>query len=418
MTLPASLWRVASFGTACVGIMLLLSACGDGASATSHSGTVRDSAGVRIVEHDASILEIPALELPAPELELGELDGTGPEVFGRIAGVVRLSDGAVAVLDRQAAEVRVFEPDGTLRSRFGREGGGPGEFEFAYSVLRLPGDTIAVVDQGGMRAHRFLPDGTLIGHEDMARSSTRVWYVENVFADGVRMVVSRDFDRDDMPAEGRWESWMLAGRSQAGGSAPVSMARYLGSVSHVQRSGEGYSMTWIPFAPAGDVAPLGTAIVTHDGSDYTLRWSDPGGGTRQLLRVNIIPPSLTQADFDSHRDRQLADMPEQYRAGLASLYRTMPRESRLPAFGRMLSDREGVLLVSVTPRPIPPPEDEPPTSWLVVTDGGSVIGRIELSSSEVPRYMDATHLVTTRPDEMDVQHVRVYPLPVELTSAP
>lgn len=53
-----------------------------------------------------------------------------------------------------------------------------------------------------------------------------------------------------------------------------------------------------------------------------------------------------------------------------------------------------------------------------MTDGGSVIGRIELSSSEVPRYMDATHLVTTRPDEMDVQHVRVYPLPVELTSAP
>ena len=57
---------------------------------------IRDSAGVRLVEHPAAVLELPTLELSASVLQIGDMDGDGPGVFGSIAGVGRLSDCAIA----------------------------------------------------------------------------------------------------------------------------------------------------------------------------------------------------------------------------------------------------------------------------------------------------------------------------------
>ena len=50
----------------------------------------------------------------------------------------------------------------------------------------------------------------------------------------------------------------------------------------------------------------------------------------------------------------------------------------------------------------------------VVDDDGHLLGRVVLPDAEVPRYVDATHLITLGRDELDVESVRVYKLPPSL----
>lgn len=61
------------------------------------------------------------------DLTIGAADGDGPEVFGRIGGLLELSDGRILVADMLAHEIRVFAPSGDFLFRFGREGQGPGD---------------------------------------------------------------------------------------------------------------------------------------------------------------------------------------------------------------------------------------------------------------------------------------------------
>jgi len=61
------------------------------------------------------------------ELEIGSTDGQGPDVFGRIGGLLELPDGRIVVADMLANEIRVFSKSGEPLFSIGREGEGPGE---------------------------------------------------------------------------------------------------------------------------------------------------------------------------------------------------------------------------------------------------------------------------------------------------
>jgi len=65
----------------------------------------------------------------------------------------------VAVLDGQAAEVRVFGPNGAYLRTMGQKGEGPGELSYPEALVALAGDTLAVYDRGNGRITRFNPDG-------------------------------------------------------------------------------------------------------------------------------------------------------------------------------------------------------------------------------------------------------------------
>jgi hypothetical protein len=70
----------------------------------------------------------PTLDAGAPtrevriDLEIGSADGDGPDVFGRIGGLLELDDGRILVSDMLANEIRVFSAGGEHLFSFGREG--------------------------------------------------------------------------------------------------------------------------------------------------------------------------------------------------------------------------------------------------------------------------------------------------------
>ena len=101
---------------------------------------VRDSAGVRIAENSESAIASRARRrLGEPELSLGGAGAPEPYEFYHIQGVVGLSDGGLAVLNRGTHEVRVFDGSGRFLRALGRWGRGPGEFDFPTLLQPLGG---------------------------------------------------------------------------------------------------------------------------------------------------------------------------------------------------------------------------------------------------------------------------------------
>lgn len=71
----------------------------------------------------------------APGVAIGKLEGEDPNVLGNPGSVDMASDGRIYVADRQAREIRVFDPEGRHPFSFGREGGGPGESGMAVERI-------------------------------------------------------------------------------------------------------------------------------------------------------------------------------------------------------------------------------------------------------------------------------------------
>ncbi len=129
------------------GLSILAIACQSGDSPAGGSATfvVEDSAGIEIVES-----AVPAWEgggwtvATEPSVSIGRTSGDERYLFGSVRGAVVLTDARIAVLDEQAALVRVYSPEGVHLEDWGGRGEGPGEFNFPVSLFPYRGDSILV----------------------------------------------------------------------------------------------------------------------------------------------------------------------------------------------------------------------------------------------------------------------------------
>lgn len=87
-------------------------------------------------------------------VEIGELDGPEEQIFGTIADAMVMDDGSIAILDRQANELRLFDPDGVFLHAHGGSGDGPGEFGIPAYLVSPGAEALWVVDRRGF-VHRY-----------------------------------------------------------------------------------------------------------------------------------------------------------------------------------------------------------------------------------------------------------------------
>jgi hypothetical protein len=129
---------------------------------TAPATTVRDSAGVRIVDSRDSAWTSPGawwIE-PLPTLEIGSPLGDRPGTdFGRVVGVVRFPDGRIAVADALALQIRMFSDSGAFLGAWARIGSGPGELERVDALAIAPGDSLVISNTGILRHEVFGPNG-------------------------------------------------------------------------------------------------------------------------------------------------------------------------------------------------------------------------------------------------------------------
>ena len=131
-----------------------------GVPADGAAVTIRDSAGVEIVENHApeqpqgqfwTLAAEPGFVLGGREgvsgarAEADRDDRDGKILYVR--GLARLVDGRIAVLSEGNHRLFIFESSGKLSKAIGGRGEGPGEFSRPVRMQYLPPDTLAVWDQ-------------------------------------------------------------------------------------------------------------------------------------------------------------------------------------------------------------------------------------------------------------------------------
>jgi len=403
---------------ALISCFLLVGACApETQSAAQWDGSVRDSAGIEIVENFGQPLWEPGEEWRlVPDVRIGMREGPPEYQFGQIGGFTVLSDGRIVVNDRMAADVRFFSPEGEHLYSVGTRGNGPREFGQGYlRPLRTYGDTLLIADYPNQQAHRLAPDGTwLASFSYRPEGSWRVWgwdvtpsgLIVNGFtpllrpdtplADTMNVIVVRNLDGTLGDTVGR---------------VPISQSLRFAGDTPVRRYYAG--------TPDFDLRWDG-GLVTGRSDRYELTWTYAGGEVERIVRLHREPLPFTAAEqatlmesWDAFfRDRNMpADRIRQIKS-------TVHFEDNYPYYRGFMAGPQGTLwLRRVRPiRDLTAEEIESlrfdvrllPAPGFDVFDGrGRYLGIVETQSEMSVAVLVDDRMVGIVTDEFDVQYLQV-----------
>lgn len=376
---------------------LLLASC---VSPDNPSSTVvRDSAGVLIAETpiEASGEEW-QLQLP-PVLQIGRNEGEddGPDLFGRIMHVMRLSSGDIAVAENMAGEIRVFDDGGAHLRTFGRLGEGPGEFTNLRTIAELPGDTIVAFDSWGEVSY-FTSFGTFIRSFLVPRlPGASAPLLTGWLDDGTLLInaLTRSPSRD---TRDRSTHFLYAvGRD---GEVLGTLGEFSGQ--HLGRNGYALAFSGrAEFAAGRDLAWYGHS------SRFELAGHDRSGSVRRIVRVDRAARAVTQAEIDESR----AAVEESLRgmSGPAvERIRATEFAGTHPVHGRFLSDEAGNLWVERYRSDLA--EESGAREWDIFDDEGRLIGYLTTPGAFRITWIGEQFVLGVQSDPLGVQMVRMYRL--------
>jgi hypothetical protein len=283
----------AALPTAC-GVTCALTVVGCGGetgSATVWDGTVRDSAGIEIVENYGTPAWGEGEGWTFTEvLRIGVVEGAPEYEFGRITGIVVLSDRRIVVADAMAHQLRYFSPEGVYEQTVGRPGQGPGEFGRGRLLPFVgPGDTLVVLDYGNQQAHLIAPDGTWVESYSVLPH------------DGYDLGILRD-----EPATGRLATLDVPVRQSDGTLTDTLDILIERDLRGVALDTLARMPTFRPTLTPGRRAPFyieavdiclcdGAAVIGHNYQHRSV-WYGPGETIERIISLPQSPLPLTEAD--------------------------------------------------------------------------------------------------------------------------
>lgn len=146
------------------GLLLGASACGFGEREAPNGTLVHsvDSTGAGVVVRTSGRAPRWSLEPVVTVGSEGSLGESPPDEFGRITAVSTDKTGTLWVADALSHDIRVFDTQGALVRRIGREGQGPGEFLSVYSLAWVD-DVLLALDLGNGRVAEISESGEWLG---------------------------------------------------------------------------------------------------------------------------------------------------------------------------------------------------------------------------------------------------------------
>lgn len=384
-----------------------LAGCTDEADVAAAPTTVRDSAGVRIVETDPAGLPAWSAE-PEPILSIGSLDGVDDALY-RVTGVDRLSDGSWVTASRGLSEIRLFDQDGAFLRAIGGPGEGPGEFTGLANVFVLPGDSILAWDLSRRRATVFGPRHEIVREFTPAApeggspaSPVAVLDEGTLLLDGGSVFGGDEegpTDGDLIRPETRT---LLADMSGAQGPA---LDRMPGAEMWMVANEQFVSVRSVPFAKASRADGGAGRTFTGITDRAELRVWNLDGEEVERWRVDVEPPVVGDEDWTRARHAELASIedPEQRRT-TADFYDEVPRPERHPAWTDLVVSTEGGPWLQ---RFAAPGVDEP-ALWWVFDETGAVERVVRLPAGLDVMWIRGDTVAGIERDELDVEYLRVY----------
>ena len=402
----------------------------DAATKPEPTVTVRDSAGIEIVENHAP--EWPAGEFwtidPEPEFvlggtdELGELAHDSAQLIWRVEGLARLVDGRVAVLSAGSKQLMLFEPSGELSVIIGGPGEGPGEFTHPLALQYLPPDTLVVWDyfmtsidyfdgDGDLLKERSLDHGRLMEH-GVGAESLRLPLADGSFLAGVE-----DWTEDESP--GDCSHLAREGRisSPAGGRLLEAVITVPGE--ELLRTDDTYAahsfgcgIPWGTYLAAGGDPP----VVYIGNDDRGIHQRSLDGTLVRIIRRTVAPPAVTARAREAEREHRARILERAGWPSRADEDEPSPRREQYPAVEALLVDAEGYLWV----REWSASESGIPDQWSVFSPEGRWLGALafppDLASPDrdlcrqytTTCWIDRDYFVIVRRDELGVERVEGY----------
>lgn len=374
-----------------------------GCSAPDDGGpgwTVRDSAGIRIIEnaHARPVWrDGEAWRLSErPVLALGAVDTDGPDQFYRVTHGQRRPDGTLYVVNSGTAEVRIFDAGGRHVRTVGRRGDGPSEFRSPWNAYPLGTDSLLVIDlyravsvfdTAGNHSRRFVP-GDIAGELQGAPIGR--------FTDGTLLFMR--YKRQD-PA------WTGLRRSR------VEMVRVAldGAITsfgdYDEQTGLYGSSTPYLFGPWARMAAADTTWWYGPGDRLELREIGFDGTVRRLVRLDAPPVPVTAPDVKAHVDAILARSEGQpYAADMARRYADVQHPEHFPAHMDILVDGAGHLWVQEY-RPF---TERSRRRWYVFDPDGRHLGSLVMPEGLSVYQITADAVIGKWTDDLGVEYVHVY----------
>jgi hypothetical protein len=324
-------------------LAVLFIACGDHGSPDRTPAFVqRDSGGIVIAESSESESQRPLGWTMELDLQIGQVDGNGPDSFSRLSGIRQLSNRTIVVVDGGSQEIRGFVADGRFLFRAGGEGSGPGEFRYPQLVPTVLSDSLLILD---INVRRFtLYGGNGIGHRAFAGdlppdlvAGSPVGVLTNglLFRTGsLPPNISSLSGQFETPVSVRWVA--------TDGSAVDTLVVVPVSQFTTELGGIRYILE-VPFSVRPSVAVGSSGFFVSDG--YQVFEYSEDAELRGILRTAEESRPLTLAEFHAFAETQVA----QFAGGtidlrdVRSAYQSMQGPALYPRIESLVVDELGWL---------------------------------------------------------------------------
>lgn len=383
-------------------------------SSATWEGSVRDSAGVTVVENYGPPLWRDGEEWTLREvLRIGTVEGEPEYQFGRITNFTPMSDGRIVVSDGMAHRVRFYSPEGQHLRSVGKTGPGPKEFgEGGLLVMRSYGDTLLVADGANMQVHRLAPNGDWLGSFSTRPEGgyfVRGW---DTAPSGLIISILAPIRRPDTALVDTLE--LVVVRHPHG-----AMGDTLGAIPASQTFRfAGDDPEWRPYAGQTDFdLRWDGGLVMGRSDSYRLLWKDSHGQLERIVTLRRDPIPFTRSDRAIFMERLKEQIGRPDRLEQAKNALILP--DAYPYYRRFICGPRGSLwLQKVQPlRNMSEEELEAfPVgglapglpAWDVFDGEGRYLGVVEipLGIERIALFVD--HVFGVYEDELDVQHVIVF----------
>lgn len=396
-------------------VVSAISGCASGTDSARVTAAVHtDSAGVEIVLNPVTGPDVPVFATldSVWDLRIGSLDGPPEEQFGTVADVLTLPDGGVAVLDGQAAEIRVFDSDGRFRMSLGSKGQGPGELQSPIKLGLLPGDTLAVYDPGPRRITRFSLGGTLGRITTLEDTRARI-VAASFLSDGRLIGQSRWLARGGGPLPGpdltfgRDTAVLTLFGSDGAVDDTVDVVPGREVLTSIEMSEQSVSV----FRRSAAFGRTNVFAVHPDGvwssrnDQFELRFWDTEGGLLRIVRAPGLEKPISDDLAETIRDQALAQVetPNDRRV-TEEWYALSPRPDIQPAFDVLLADDHARLWVREWSTP------ELGSHWWVFDGAGDLLGSVHVPSALTITSVGCGSVWGIEHDQLEVGYVVRYVL--------
>lgn len=377
---------------------------------------------------------------PNPVLRIGRLEGPEPYLFGKVAGVTRLSDGGIVVVDEMTSELRAYSAEGAHEWTVGGPGDGPGEFRHPRGVRALPGDTIQVEDR--LSRVRFTSAGELLEHRRvdwaglnrLGRFSWDCRLVSTFVADQLLLTPCTDSDK---PSEtGPWSYGTEVVRVPWSLDSADTLGFFLQEATWAFGYSRGSTWMMLPFRTRGIFSVGGSParFVFARSDRYALHVYELQ--RRTSLRVvekvpGRRPPTQDEIALEMAGWEKWADQMKQLTgaAGFNAVRRSLPLPDSVATVKSLLVDELGGIWVEQGVNTTDVPEEwiqqlvdegyleagwlerrSPDAHWDVFREDGRYLGQITLPTRFTPHEIGEDYILGVTRDELNVEYITMYGL--------